>query len=442
MKRAISSERTRNYLRQIKGSFAFKLIALAASFLTLPLMIQYLGEEQFGVWSTLLTAMTWLVFFDFGVGNGLRNMVATALAQDKQAEAANFIASGYTIVGIISFVLWAFIFAISYVVPWQVFFNTGAISEGVLRTTVQLSASLILLNFWVGLITALLGAIQKTSLVTMGQMVTNVLILLFVYLLLLKADPLISQLALVYGFALVSSNILLNVIFFKSRRKLLPRPYLDSRHMRPLLSTGLKFFVIQLAVLVIFTTDKLLITQLFGPSKVTQYDVVFKLFSVITIVNALISGPLWSAYTEAHQKHDFTWISAMLKRQLLILSALIVLTICLAMVATPVIEIWIGKDFQIPPYLVATMVAFVTISAWNTVFAMFINGTGEIQLQLYTALMGMILNIPLSLFFAQYIGLGIGGIVTGTAASLLFSAIALPLQARQIIRRLQRSYAL
>ena len=128
MKTTIYSERTQNYLRQIKGSFAFKLIALTASFLALPLMIQYLGPEQFGVWSTLLTVMTWLVFFDLGVGNGLRNMVAIALAQNDQADAAKFIASGYTIVGIISLVLWVFIFAISYFVPWQSFFNTEAVS--------------------------------------------------------------------------------------------------------------------------------------------------------------------------------------------------------------------------------------------------------------------------------------------------------------------------
>jgi len=247
---------------------------------------------------------------------------------------------------------------------------------------------------------------------------------------------------LVYGFALVSSNILLSMVFFKKRRELLPRPYLDSKHLRPLLTTGLKFFVIQLAVLVIFTTDKFLITHLFGPSKVTQYDVVFKLFSVVTIANALISGPLWSAYTEAHKKHDFPWIEAMLKRQVIILGALVVLGICLAIVAKPLIEIWIGEGFLIPPYLIATMVVFVTISAWNTIFAMFINGTGEIQLQLYTAVIGMFLNIPMSLFFAIYLGLGLGGIVMGTAASLIFSAIVLPLQARQIIHSMRQEYAL
>lgn len=80
MTEAVSEERTRNYLRQIKGAVAYKAVAMASSFLAIPLMIGYLGQEQFGVWSTLLTVISWVVFFDLGVGNGLRNKVAESLA--------------------------------------------------------------------------------------------------------------------------------------------------------------------------------------------------------------------------------------------------------------------------------------------------------------------------------------------------------------------------
>jgi len=81
MSEAVSKERTHNYVRQIKGAVVYKAVAMAASFLAIPLMIRYLGQEQFGVWSTLLTVMSWIVFFDLGVGNGLRNKVAEALAK-------------------------------------------------------------------------------------------------------------------------------------------------------------------------------------------------------------------------------------------------------------------------------------------------------------------------------------------------------------------------
>ena len=90
-------ERTRNYLHQIKGAFACRAVSMLASFLSLPLMISYLGQEQFGVWSTLITVMSWIVFFDLGIGNGLRNKVTQSLEKNEPAvEAVPFFDSPLT----------------------------------------------------------------------------------------------------------------------------------------------------------------------------------------------------------------------------------------------------------------------------------------------------------------------------------------------------------
>lgn len=433
MTEAVSRERTRNYLRQIKGAVAYRAIAMAASFLAIPLMIGYLGQEQFGVWSTLLTVMSWVVFFDLGVGNGLRNKVAESLAKNERAEAARYIASGYTLIGLIALVVWVIVTATSYFIPWQAVFNTQAISEASLRTTIQIAAFFILLNFWVGLIGALLGAVQKTSVVALGQLITNLAVLGLVFVLTKSADASISQLALVYGLSLVTSNILLSLWFYRRHPELRPHPYLDKRHVRPLLHVGLQFFTIQLAVLVIFTTDKMLITQLFGPQYVTLYEVVFKLFSVITFVHTLVSAPLWSAYTDAYHRQDFVWIQKMLRKQLMVFGGVTLAVLALGLSARPIIAIWIGRELVVSLPLIIVMGIFVLISIWNNIFAMLVNGIGKIRLQLYTAVVAMLVNIPLSMFFATYLGLGLSGIVLGTICSLLLAAVALPIQVHLLI---------
>ena len=63
-----AKERTRNYQNQINGAVFNKALAMMASFLSIPLMILYLGQEHFDVWLTLLTVMSWVVLFDRGVG--------------------------------------------------------------------------------------------------------------------------------------------------------------------------------------------------------------------------------------------------------------------------------------------------------------------------------------------------------------------------------------
>jgi O-antigen/teichoic acid export membrane protein len=254
-------------------------------------------------------------------------------------------------------------------------------------------------------------------------------------------DASISNLALVYGSSLVSANVLLTLWFYQNRPELRPQPHLDKQHVRPLLAVGLQFFTIQLAVLVIFTTDKILITQLFSPKYVTQYEVVFKLFSVITFAHGLISAPLWSAYTDAYHREDFAWIRRVLTRQLIIFLATVILSCVMVLSAHQIIGIWIGHNLNIPSQLIVAMGGFVLISTWNSVFATFINGVGKIRIQLYTAIAAMIINIPLSIVFAKYTSLGVSGIVIGTICSLLIAGIVLPIHTYNLLQTAVRKQA-
>lgn len=434
MTQDVSKERTRNYLHQIKGAVAYKAVAMLASFLAIPLMIRYLGQEQYGVWSTLLTVMSWIVFFDLGVGNGLRNKVAEALARNDKKEAASYIASGYSLIGLIALALWVLITGVSFFVPWQTVFNTHVIHEDTLRLTVQIAFFFVVLNFWIGLISALLGAVQKTAMTALGQLTSNILALIFVYGLTKTTDASITYLAFAYGISLVVANIGLSRWFYHRNPELHPKLHLDSQHVNPLLSVGMQFFVIQIAVLVIFTTDKMLITQLFGPEYVTQYDVVFKLFSVITFAHTLVSAPLWSAYTDAYHRGDMVWIKRMLRKQLIIFIGIVISVVAMVILTKPIIGVWIGREINISYSLTISIGIFVLVSTWNNIYAMFVNGIGDIKIQLYTAVIAMFLNIPLSIFFVKYFSFGLSGIVIATVVSLSMAAIALPIQVNRIIR--------
>jgi len=430
---ATARKRTSNYLRQISETVVYKTVSIVASFVTIPLLISYIGQEQFGVWSTLLTVMSWIVFFDLGVGNGLRNSVAETLAKENQAAAARYISSGYSMIGLMALFLWMLVFAASWLINWQLVFNTRAIPEVTLRHTVQITTFFIILNFWIGLIGALLGAIQRTSLIALGQLITNTLVLALVIVLAQTTDGSITHLAIAHGSSLVIANILLSIWFYHRYPRMLPAPCLDKQHIQPLLAVGIQFFVIQIAVLVIFTTDKILIAQLFGPIYVTQYEVTFKLFSLITFVHSMITAPLWSAYTDAYSRGDIGWIKDMLQKQTKIFIGVVIAAVIMVLLAQPIIRLWIGTELDVSFALILALGMLVIISTWNNIFAMFVNGIGKIRIQLYTAVIAMSINIPLALLFTKYFKFGLSGIVLATCASLLFAAIALPLQVRQII---------
>jgi O-antigen/teichoic acid export membrane protein len=397
-------------------------------------MITYLGKERFGIWSTLLTVMSWIVLFDFGIGNGLKNKVAEALAENRLEQAREYIGAGYSLIGLIGLAVLILFQLGTFIFPWQQIFNTSAISELELRATVQIVGGFIILNFWIGLITPLLGAIQKSSILAAGQLITNGLILGFVYGVRQSTNVSLTTLALIYGASLVTSNLALTAWFYRNKPFLSPKLNLSMPNITKIMGLGVKFFIIQLAVLIIFMTDKMLITQLLGPEQVTEYEVVFKLFSILIFAHGLVSAPLWSAYTESFKKNDFQWISEMLKKQLLLFVAIAAGALLLALIMEDIVPLWIETPLTIPATLITTMLLLILITTWNNVFAMFINGTGLIKPQLYTSIVAMILNIPLSIYFVKEFEMGTSGVVLGTVISLIGAAVVLPVQTFRLLK--------
>ncbi len=431
----VSQQRTKNYFKQLKGSFVFKVLTILASFLLIPIMIGYLGNEQYGIWSTLLSIVSWVVLFDMGIGNGLRNKISESIAKGNLAETQRYIATSYVLIGGIAFVLLFLFLFISGILPWQKIFNTNLLSDSELQTIVNITFVFIFLNFWLSLINQVANGLQKSSITAFNQFFSNFIALVLIYLLSRFTESSLTALAALYGVALIISNILISVWFYNNHRHLFPRTTLYTKEFAKSVSmVGLQFFIIQIAVIIIFTTDKILITQLFGPEFVTEYDVVFKLFSIVTVGYSILVTPLWSAYSDAFHRGDLPWIRKTVKNQLKIFGLLVAGTLMLVFLAPFIIDIWIGKDFPTDLLLTLIIALFTLVSVWNNIFAYLVNGIGEIKIQLYTSLVALIINIPISILIVKQFHTGVYGIVIGTIISLSLFAVAGPIQTYYLLK--------
>jgi len=434
-KLTLSKARNHNYLKQVKGSVLFKVGAISATFLAMPIMIKYLGVEQFGIWATMLTLITWVMLFDLGIGNGLKNKVSESLAQENPEQAAGYISTAYGLVAIISFGLFTLFLLASIWLPWHTIFNTQSISEDDLKNAVITLSFFIFFNFWVSLVNQIYHGLQKSSVVVLGQFVSNTVALVFVFLLYQFAESSMLFMVWAYGVAIVLANIALTLFVFKTHRKLIPtiRGF-DSNKISPLLSLGIKFFIIQLAVLVIFMTDKILITQLLGPEHVTPYEVLFKLFSVFTVIHSLLLAPLWPAYSDAYQRGDLDWIRTNIKQQIKIAIVLFVGAFVLAVLGPIIVKFWIGDQVVVSNTLYYLFALFIAFSIWSNVFAYFVNATNQLGVQLYTSIIAAAVNIPLSIFFVTKLGLHLEGIIIATILSLSIFALFGPIQVFRMIK--------
>lgn len=83
---------------------------------------------------------------------------------------------------------------------------------------------------------------------------------------------------------------------------------------KDLFSLGAKFFIIQIAAILLYQTNTIIISQLFGPEQVAPYNIAFQYFSIIMMVFSIIVSPFWSAFTEAWVKNDIQWIKNIMNK--------------------------------------------------------------------------------------------------------------------------------
>lgn len=431
----LSKARSLNYLRQLKSSVLFRIGSIGATFVSMPLMLKYLGPERFGIWATMLTLINWITFFDFGINNGLKNKIAECIAKNELKNLKKYIATAYISIGIFSSVCFAIIWVLHRYVPWRSIFNSQNVPDSEILNAVFFLSFFVLLNFFVSVVRQILHANQRTSAVVFGQFLTNVLALLLVAVVYAFAEPSIVLVSFCYGAAIVLANAILTLQLFKRNPEFRPRlSFFDQKKLKDLCALGVKFFIIQLAVLIIFTTDKIIITQFMGPSYVVPYEVIYKLFSIFTLLHGLLIAPLWPAFTDAYGRGDFAWIVHSIKIQIKIFTFMLIGMLLLACMGPHVVKIWVGDvvDVGLLTYLLFALLT--ALSVWSNIFAYLANATSQLGTQLVSAILAALVNIPLSIMLVSKFDLGLDGVVIASAVSLSFYAVVGPIHSYLLLK--------
>ena len=80
-------------------------------FLTTSLTFKYLGNNDYGIWVTIYSIISWVYFLDFGFSNVIKTKLPTLL-QDKQKEVNVLISTIYIGIGIISLLIFLCVFTL------------------------------------------------------------------------------------------------------------------------------------------------------------------------------------------------------------------------------------------------------------------------------------------------------------------------------------------
>jgi len=434
-KNAINSghQRSVKAKKNILATFIFKGCSIAISLILVPLTINYINPTQYGIWITLSSIVGWFAFFDIGFGNGLRNRFAEAIAKGEHEQARVYLSTTYAILSIIIAGLLILFFCVNPFLNWSVILNSPASMAGELSLLALLVFVFFCLQFVLQLITTIITANQQPAKASFFSFLGSLLSLTVIFILTKTTSGNLIYLGLSLGAVPVVVLAGSSLWFYNNEYKMYAPSvkFVKFSYARNLMSLGLKFFIIQIAAIIFYETSNIIIVQLFGPAEVTSYNIAFKYFSIIPMVMGIIMTPFWSAFTEAWVKKDTAWIKSTMSKLRILWLLLSIVTLVMLLFSNFIYELWVGKQIVVPLSVSVTIAAYVIINAWNGIYSHFLNGIGVIKIQLYFALAGSLVNIPLAIFLGRTFG--VYGVILSTTIISIMAAVISPIQYNKII---------
>lgn len=427
------SQRSTNIKKNIIGSLFLKGISILVQLLLVPLTLNYLSTELYGIWLTVSSIVLWLSFFDIGFSLGLKNRLAEAIAKNDYKTGKGLVSTTYIMLISIFIPLGVILECVVPLVHWSSLLNVDTAYNDTLIDVIRILIISFVFQMVFNTISVIVAAFQKVALSNSFPVIGNVISLIIIWLLTKYTNPSLRNMALTISFVPVSVLLFSSFILFNNRlRPVKPSlQYFNPAKIKEIFSLGFKFFIIQVQVIVIQQATNLLISNVSNPDYVTYYNIAYRYIGTAMMIFTLILGPLWPAFTEAYVKKDYHWMK-LIYRKLSKIYIMVLGMIVIMCILSPVIyPIWIGSTTHIPLAMTISLSVYFCLVSWDSIQITLINGIGTVKLQSYITLIGLILHIPLSLFLGRYIG-AYGVVASMTFITSIYS-ILFTIQIRKIL---------
>lgn len=396
--------------------------------------IAYLGASLYGLWLTIASVTSWANLGNLGIGNGLRNELAKAIAQEDAEKQRNLIWTAVSLLSKLSIVIFVIL-----TIVCEILFATDVISPS-LRIPMYITNIFFCISFILGICRSVALSYQLSWLTTFSQTLVIVFNLAAVLILMwLKITPNLIVYAVLMGVGTLLGNIL---IIFNLRKKVeghLQGNYkgqYTSQHKNAIFNVGLQFFVLQICCIILYSTDNVIINKLFDSVQVTKYSVIHSVYYTGEGLFGIFLVSLWSAVTFAAEKGKYIWVKKEIRNLLKIWGLYSIGVIGVSILFNYIVKIWLGDGaMYYEPSLVAMFAIYTILTQFGAIYVNVTNGLGRIKLQMICSVIGAVLNIPLSIFLAATCGMGLKGILLATLICCIGSWVLVPFDIIQLLSK-------
>lgn len=341
---------SRRLLINVLGNYLSKGGAMIVSLLVMPAYMRYFKSKAvLGMWFTVIQLLNWIMLFDFGIGGGLRNKMIEPLKNGDNKRVTELISAAFISVGGIVLLLIIIQCFLVDVINWHALLGVKVddISRETLNTMVHILIVGVCIRFFSSLISHMLYALQKAVLPSLMILLSNVLILIYLYIARPTGnDSDILKLAYVNSIANnLPAFIAMIWLFFTVLKGMFPRfSAFKISVAKEVLGTGGILFYLQIIIMVLFNVKELYISWFVSTEAVVEYQVYYKLIGMVGGLFSLALTPVWSAVTKALVENRREWIKSLYKKGLYLIALFGILQFLIVAIMPWVVKIWLKEN--------------------------------------------------------------------------------------------------
>ncbi len=397
---------------------------MITSLVSVPILLALLGSDGYGTFVTITAVAAWTQLGTLGIGKGLLNALVECHARDDRDLARKYVASLWVGLGGVVVFAAILVFAAFPWIPWPRVFavtDVGFARDVTFATGVTLALTLMLLVLSPTMV--IYSAYQEESRSSLWSAIRNLATFAAVVIAARSGMRIIGVAVLTSGAAVLIDTFSTVYLFRRAKPFLRPRRSDPSLALiRQVLPGSISFFLIEIAALLVFQVDKLILIQFVGGGEVSKFELTSRVFLLAYSGLVLVLGPLWPAIGEAIHRGDMEWSRRALRR----VSAgaagtILVLTVVMVFAGGDLVRAWARNgDVIADAPLFAIIGAYFVVRAWTDTHTTVLYSVGAQREILWTALAHGGLSVGLGLLLGR--AYGTIGVATANLAAFVVTA--------------------
>jgi len=404
------------------SNYGLKGVQLLLNLLAIPILIERFGEEGFGIILFAGVVVGYFNVLELGFSAGVTKYVAQYMVLkdfDKLQKIINTSLNFFIRIGLVVAV---------FIISWSL--SGGIHWLDVDKTQLEnykivfILAGFIALTSWPQmLLKSVFSGLQDFVFLNITLAVGRVCSVILAILAALYTD-----LSIIYIFLLFNlDKVLLTFWHFKALKKRLPFWSFsifsfDKKTFKFMFSFSGWIMLGQIAILLEYQADQLIIISFLSVSDIATYSVIFYLFRLIQQISGLAASTVMPVMSQIKETSDKQKIKFFILDAVRIHNLIFVpITILLFFIAEPFIRLWMGEKYLEYINFIRLTIVFQLIWQSSAMFGQLYMGLGFSKKPGIAAIIIGVLNVLLSVILVNY--MGVEGVVLGT---IIVGVISVP----------------